>query len=482
MAIPNAMRYRIAKLEGLSKQKLQITPNSGQTAVTQGQTIIVDLPYSSLCDLASFEMKFTGKTNTGPSRTADNTYQKVYYFPRYIQSLLQAIEIRFNNKTVQHIVDYNMIYNTLADLTMGNEGAGKKNSGENYDPSKKFIDVNGVNTPLIAYPHVAAGATNAAATDEGTYVIRNWLGLLGGNASTTCVDTNIIGTVQIRITLAPASVLFLGRAGTNNNTDTPSDAGYTLSDVQFSIMKYDMPQSFFDEVRRDLMDNATFSIYYPHYNTFYGLAKNDKSQSTRFSISSQSLDYLVGTFLVANRETSQLPYSTFTAFNDNSTHESKVNGGSTKAFNQSVYFQRNGQYLATSQWDVGGSRIPAVPEDVQDCLNSSLQAFNLHTDTLGGCHNGMMSTKHFEEAYFTSILSLQWSGESDGVYFMSGLNTKELPISISWNTVAKPGAAVLPTPATFVVCQSNGSYGLPFIIAAETKQVNIKGGRMIEVL
>lgn len=483
MAIPNAMRYRIAKLEGLSKQKLQITPNSGQTAVTQGQTIIVDLPYSSLCDLASFEMKFTGKTNVGPTRTSADPYQKVYYFPRYIQSLLQAIEIRFNNKTVQHIVDYNMIYNTLADLTMGNEGAGKRNSGENYDPSKKFIDVNGVNTPIIAYPPASAvGATDAAATDEGTYVIRNWLGLLGGNASTTCVDTNIIGTVQIRITLAPASVLFLGRAGTNNAIENNTEAGYTLSGVQFSIMKYDMPQSFFDEVRRDLMDNASYSIYYPHYNTFYGLANATKTQSTRFSISSQSLDYLVGTFLVANREISQLPYATFDTIGDAGTQCSKINNGKPKAFNQSVYFQRNGEYLLTSQWDVGGSRLPAVAEDVQDCLNSSLQAFNLHTDTLGGCHNGMMSTKHFEEAYFTSILSLQWSGESDGVYFMSGLNTKELPISISWNTVNKPVAAVPPTAATFALCQENGSYGLPFIIAAETKQVNIKAGRMIEVL
>lgn len=484
MAIPNAMRYRIAKLEGLSKQKLTIVPNSGQTAVKQGQTIITDLPYSSLNDLASFEMKFTGQTNLGPSRDVDNQYQKVYYFPRYIQSLIQAIEIRFNNKTVQHITDYNLIYNILADLTMGNEGAGKKNCGENYDPSKKFINVNGTNTAILGYPNCTHGAdeTVPLAVDKGTYVIRNWLGILGGNASVTCMDTNIIGTVQIRITLAPASVLMLGRPNVDFPLDNNRQPGYTLSDVSFSIMKYDMPQSFYDDVRKDLIDNAVYSIYYPHYNTFYGEAKTTKAGSTRFNISSQSLDYLVGTFLVQNRETVQLPYVTFNSHTDAATHETRVSTGRVKTFNQSVYFQRNGEYLATSQWDVGGSRLPAVADDVQDCLDSSLQAFNLHTDTLGGCHSGMMSTKHFEEAYFTSILSLQWSGEDDGIYFMSGLNTKELPISISWNTTATPGGVVNGTPATYKLCHTNGSYGLPFIVAAETKQINIKAGRIIEVL
>jgi hypothetical protein len=96
MTIPNAMRYRISKLEGLSKQKINMPLLSGQTAVVQGQTIIVDLPYSSLCDLSTFEMKFTGETNQGPSTVGQGA--RVYSFPRYIQSIIHGIEIRFNNK------------------------------------------------------------------------------------------------------------------------------------------------------------------------------------------------------------------------------------------------------------------------------------------------------------------------------------------------------------------------------------------------
>lgn len=479
MAIPNAMRWRIAKLEGLSKQKINLTPNSGQTAVSAGQVIITDLPYSSLCDLASFEMRFTGQTVQGPGVV---TGCRVYSFPRYIQSIIQSIEIRFNNKTVQHITDYNMVYNTLADLTQGNEGSGKRNI-ENYDPSKKFFDIAGVLTPRIGFPEVLdVDKTNDIGLDRQSYVIKNWLGLLGGNASTTCIDTNIIGTVQIRITLAPATCLILGRAQTNAVTNVAgAPLNYTLSDINFSIMKYDMPESFYDEVRRELINDATYSLFFPHYNTFSGQAATTKANSTRFSISSQSLDYLIGTFLVTNREIPQLPYSSFAAWNTAETNDAKIAAGQTKTFNQSVYFQRNGEYLGTSQWDVGGSRLPAVPETVFDCFNSTLQAFNLHNDTLGGCHAGLQSVRHFAESYFTSVLSLQWSGENDGVYMMSGLNTKELPVSISWITTASQPGAVAAVAGAYNVTGTNGSYGLPFIIAAETKQVNIKAGRQIEV-
>lgn len=476
MAIPNAMKYRISKLEGLSKQKINMPLLSGQTAVVQGQTIIVDLPYSSLCDLSTFEMKFQGETNQGPTRTADNTFGRVYYFPRYIQSIIHGIEIRFNNKTVQHIVDYNLIYNTLADLTVGDEGKGKHNTGTNYDPSKKFIG----GAAQLAYPSVTlANVATDAARDRQTYVIRNWLGLLGGNASTTCIDTNLIGSVQIRITLAPATILTLGRNGrAAHATDTPSAAGYTLNNINFSIMSYDMPPSFYDDVRKELVQGSTYSIYFPHYNTWYGRAANTKSNSVQFSLSTQSLDYLIGTFLVNNREVPQLPYSTFTAFDDASTQDTKVSTGALKTFNQSVYFQRNGENLASSQWDVGGSRIPAVPEDIMDCFNSTLQAFNLHNDTLGGCHSGLMSLHHFKEAYFTSVLSFQWSGDGDGTYLMSGLNTKELPIQISWNTVADAAGVVGSVAATDLVPAQNNSYGLPFVIAAETKQVDLLAGRV----
>ena len=79
MAIPNAMKYRISKIEGLKKQKVNLPLLSGQTAVVAGQTIIVDLPYSTLADLSTFEMKFTGETNAGPYLAGGGNGARVYY-------------------------------------------------------------------------------------------------------------------------------------------------------------------------------------------------------------------------------------------------------------------------------------------------------------------------------------------------------------------------------------------------------------------
>ena len=42
----------------------------------------------------------------------------------------------------------------------------------------------------------------------------SWLSLLGGNASTNVVDTQMLGIVTIEIVLAPANMLILGSTAT----------------------------------------------------------------------------------------------------------------------------------------------------------------------------------------------------------------------------------------------------------------------------
>ena len=39
--------------------------------------------------------------------------------------------------------------------------------------------------------------------------MRQWFGILGGNTSTTIIDTSLYGDVTIEITLAPSDVLML---------------------------------------------------------------------------------------------------------------------------------------------------------------------------------------------------------------------------------------------------------------------------------
>ena len=51
---------------------------------------------------------------------------------------------------------------------------------------------------------------NDVVRDRQEYCVRSWLSLLGGNASTNIIDTQMLGIVTIELVLAPASMLMLG--------------------------------------------------------------------------------------------------------------------------------------------------------------------------------------------------------------------------------------------------------------------------------
>ncbi len=56
---------------------------------------------------------------------------------------------------------------------------------------------------------------------------------------------------------------------------------YTLSNISFSVTRYDMPSSYYDAVRSVLQSGATYKFYYPNYSCFQGIASSNKSGTTR---------------------------------------------------------------------------------------------------------------------------------------------------------------------------------------------------------
>jgi hypothetical protein len=73
--------------------------------------------------------------------------------------------------------------------------------------------------------------------DQDNYTIRQWLGILGGDASTSIIDTSLYGDLTIEITLAPSVVLMLlpttptltsYSSATNNEVGLSTAAGTTV--------------------------------------------------------------------------------------------------------------------------------------------------------------------------------------------------------------------------------------------------------------
>jgi hypothetical protein len=264
-AIPTGMLYRVKSISNVNKQLSKFPPLSGQGTVNNGQKIIVELPVNALVDLSTFEMNYKGQTYHGgngsawssTAGTATNCANIVNkrYFPRNSASIIENLEIKINGQSRQNINQYNYIYNILNDYTCGGDTTSKNRISMNADPSCKSTYVNGRTQRYAGYP---VGCTDQSVDnshlDQEYYSIRNWLGLLGGNASTQIIDTSLYGSIIVEITLSQAGILMLSppvgtlttyssatnteinlstTAGTTAAATAATGTGFSISDISF---------------------------------------------------------------------------------------------------------------------------------------------------------------------------------------------------------------------------------------------------------
>ena len=480
-AIPTGMLYRVKQIQNVSKQTIKIVPLTGQTSATNTQKIIVNLPPNSLVDLATFEMNFTGATahngNSGASNLSN--YVQKRYFPRNIASIIENLEIKINGQSRQNINQYGYLYNILNDYTCGNDNMFKNRIGANADPSNKTIYVNGQARSFRGYPVGnlvdVSGAPVGTALDQDYYSIRTWLGFLGGNTSTTIIDTSLYGDITIEITLADGGCLSMSSAvGTltalanvnHPETGAPinpsgnsavalvaaTGTGYTLSNIGFQITRYDIAPSYYQAVASVLESGSVFKLYYPNYLTFSGTQQSlPKAGTTRFTLSTQSLDMVISTFQLSDRTTQGNPVigniagpavevnadisgstlaTTFGEYGKSAyTFANQLALGASKTLNNSRYYLRNGDGIVTNTYIVGSVRL--IPESILEQFNGVLRAFNAQNDVLGGLYPGIQSLAHYQSQFYSHILSLNISSEHD-MYTVSGLNCSTTPIAIGW--------------------------------------------------
>ena len=475
MYVPTNLQWRIRSLANMSKTKIQITPTTPST-IGPNQKIQITLPYSSLLDLSTFSLEFTGETADGvQSGASGSEVITSLRFPRNTYSLIQEIQIKFNNVVVQHITDYNMIQNILFDIVALNQDAiGRAQCcGLNVDPSSKtLISESGTLSTYVGYATFAktVSKTADAVKDKSTYFIKNFLGILQqGNVNV--IDTSMIGQVQMTITFASAAVLGASLV-TATDISIPYPT-YKLSDIKANVMKIAMPPWYYEGLKNQLMNGTSYEMYFPHYTTFFGQSSQYKSQTTRFTIASDSLDYMIGTFIRADRD--DLDDVTTMVLGDSSTVQTLgqvlVLGPTSPSFNQSVYFQRNGDEVISSQWTIGSEKLPQVPSTPMNCIQNTVEAFNLHQSADLGFYAGCKSVRDYIKYFFADTLSLSHVGDVGGTMLVSGLDSKSLPISLEWTTRASVTSGKASTDQVW----------LPLVICAETRHVTIGAGNQISI-
>ena len=475
MELPTRMQYRFREINKILKQTVYLVPNNGQADVNAGDTIIVELPQNSVVDFSTFVMDYTGATtNAGKTSAGAVGFVRTRFFPRNTASIIEQLDVEINGQTRFTLNNYGLIYNTLFDLTAAQDSLNRRKVGENADPSSNYDVAAGVVSERRGYS--IGLSTTDGASDKENYIIRSWLGLL--NPSTSILDTNILGSVVIKIRLAPPSCLILGAvcdtaitavslANSETNlavtavasTDTvittaaavaATTANYTLSKVKFTIVRYDLPSEFYQLEASKLASGAVFKIWFPNYTvqSCASVLGINKTGVNRTSISCRSLDWVMGTFRLPTYTTLEGPLNALGAApaatgqigQNPYTFDSQVRAGVRRLFNNSRYFARNGTSIDNCSWQVGMSLYPA--RNLMQQFEGVLQHFNIQNDQgSGGMYPGIQSLNHFRETFYCDILSLNCN-QSETDYVISGLNTQETPLQITWNVNATASAAI----------------------------------------
>ena len=314
--------------------------------------------------------------------------------------------------------------------TAGAPAAGNSNFINSMDPINDIVADN-----ITAAADAPAGLVNLTAVNK-VIDIQNYMKLTRGF---TIGDTGA-GSAG-NCTTATVGSNYQQAAIPNAGAIAAETASFTFSNINFTITRYEFgDSSYYDALNRALDSGHQFQIYFKNYQTFTGTSTSDKNQSMRITVSSQSLNYLIGTFQAPNRTAITQPINTLISPPQagetgvyNATFDNQVDSGMPRTFNNALYFVRNGSKIVSSKWSVDQQDFPT--KDIYDIYNENLRHWGKFgkPDTI---YKGIQTIYHFQETFFTDVLSLEIPDQyNDGIYNVSGINCKGVPLNIIYNTV-----------------------------------------------
>ena len=532
LILPESFKVKLKRLSKILKENIPMDMTTITQNVKPNSRIIVNFPTNSIIDLTSFAMFFdaeiVGDDGAGRVANGPDGYVAKKYFPRNTSSFVQQFTVKINGGIQINIPDYNFLYNLLYQYTAGAQDSQRRRQvgGENADPSSKVFMVDGKPFPVRGYAlgSKAAGHEDVI-KDKDTYCIRSWLSLFGGNASTSILDTQSVGTITVEIVLAPGNMLMLGTQtsaiaalagdGTGGlqindfkpyfdetGTTAPGAAigrggvlagatshDYTLNNVKFSITRYHLDPAFYEAQANMLSGGKAYPIYFPNYSIFPqgGVPANNKQSVFRTTVSTKALEYVIGTFRLANYDTVKpvmnsivAPQKALNTGSSAATADSLVAAGAPLVYNQSAYFAANGDSIEHCKWRIGGTNFES--EDLDAQFNALLMHYNIHQDTMSGLHPSINSKYAFRTHSYAHVCSLNVPDPDSGHYVIGGLDSEQSTISIEWQVTSKALTADHTYQGNNIITPAAGDRCIPYIICCHNSALNIYEGRVIELI
>lgn len=384
--------------------------------------------YGGLLSLLTNHLSTNARTNVmGFLESGDNKFDQTYGFG--VRAGIQAESYIPSEYSVPNIptLGNNIYQTTLPSMLLNQDPA-------NYRPLSQIT--NGNSSGSYTVPVVMNG----------------FMGFLAGNF-VRFIDTAVLGPVEIRIRLAPGSVMY-GTDNTTNNlsvatttssfvatagntvaapfpvgnatpgvpnlNNRPSSFNYKLGNMYLILDTISFTDDFYRAIlAKRLIDGGVITI--PYQNVFSYQKNVGLSDSVSFNLASQSLDYLVGTFR-DQRYSSNCIKKYSPDANDSSYYKFSSCAGMNAINSTTTYqFLVNNMYAPT--WPANVTEAALLARSAWDLANDSSGVGRI--DTLPKWRNGMFalvqSFNHHAEAD-KMISGLDTRGASSNMQFMfSGL-------------------------------------------------------------
>ena len=477
---PKNLAYNLRKLSGsLIKQRLRIS--SDKSSYVPNEILRINLPIGRMIDLRSVVL--------GAKCSASGTGG--IHFPRLgLNSLIEQLQITANGRILQNTQMYNYIYNLIADIDgYSSPEQAPKRITELFDPS---VSNSQDYTSGVGVSQTFSNNMRNTTTDDTLYLyINNWLGFMGGSCSV--LDTNNLGQVQISITLAPQNCLFFGTDGAN--TTRPTDHSYKLEEVDLLVDTLTFTNSTYYELVKSQLESGGLNVaYYDYITTMGNIQTKSSSLNLNFStqINANSLDQVIATFRPASYNTninrlllgSSITDTNFSKYISDSTNITTTLSASLHgAFNNTNYFRRDGSGFKSSAWYINSQPF-TQSKNIHEVINNTLQALNYANLDVGSgsFHGGILSPHYYGSHYFADILSLE-NLSGDNNWWVSGLSGNGGTIQIQYQaSFGSTGDSATDIANYSATAFSSGPSFYPVIIARVSKVLNIKMGRLLDVM
>eukprot|EP00965_Chrysotila_dentata_P178395 5891989-Pleurochrysis_carterae.AAC.1 len=262
MVLPNSLLFMADRVSGFSCNQFRIMPNGSSTA-EMNSIVSFDLPSNTLVNLKSFKVFFKA-TLTGSHATR---------LPADIHSLIERVEVLIGGVLLSQFNFNNVLHKMQAVC---------------HSESKPLA-----HTEMVRASSYYDGSDLTGTDKESPSFKLCWDDFSNtflGSAEPSILDSSLVPDIKVRIHIAGASVLSTASGVTLTLFDTTpanASAAFSLSDLSASIECVSIADSIYEEMTNNLMQKAGYlEIPYKTYHSFHSL----HSGSTRFSVSSQSLD------------------------------------------------------------------------------------------------------------------------------------------------------------------------------------------------